>query len=111
EDVGQLQGDAGRLGVALRFTVGEAPDVDARQADHRGDAVAVPVKVVEGAVAVVVEVHAEAVDGGVQILGRDSVGADGVGEGGVQRVPEGAGQGEVELAAEGVELAALVGGV
>ena len=82
EDVGELERDAAldRQGLGLG-AAGEAPDVDARDADDAGDAVAVLVQVVEGVERRGAQVLVLAGDRGVEQLAGDAAAVDQVGEG------------------------------
>src|SRR5262249_58441879 len=61
-DIGQLEGDPEIDGVLAGPGVGIAEDLDAAEADRRGDAIAVRVELLEGLVGRAVEIHLDARD-------------------------------------------------
>src|SRR5262249_17828489 len=86
EDVGELKGDTGALRIGGSPIVHEAPDMDARQAHGRGDAVTIAVQVGEGDVANLRQVHLHTVQDRLEVRGGDTVDADRVMESRVQRM-------------------------
>ena len=109
QDVRELKGDPRLLGVLLCLVPCEAPDVNARQADHRGDVIAIALELGERVVTHGVEVHADAVDGLVEIAARHGEGADQIAQGGRNLVRRLAGKRAIERFPPGGEAFAFFG--
>ncbi len=123
-DVGELEGEAAALGQGLGFRIAIAEDVDADQADHRCDAIAVEAEIFESLVLDgetggagglrkdfgFFDVHGGAVGQFVEQSGGDMVAALGVGQGEQDGVVGGlALLGAVKGVKPGVEFLAALG--